>query len=99
MPKLPEATQSSLHEWIDLLRRQTGERFPTKVTAFRPEMAIHGKYGEPCPACGTPVQRIRYATNETNYCPTCQTAGKLLADRPLSRLLKNDWPRRVEDWE
>jgi formamidopyrimidine-DNA glycosylase len=97
--RLYEATQSSLREWIDLLRLQTGERFPTKVTAFRPEMAVHGKYGEPCPACGTPVQRIRYADNETNYCPTCQTEGKLLADRSLSRLLKDDWPKRMEDWE
>ena len=97
--RLYEATQSSLREWIDLLRRQTGERFPTKVTAFRPEMAVHGKYGEHCPVCGTPVQRIRYADNETNYCPTCQTGGKLLADRSLSRLLKEDWPQRVEDWE
>jgi formamidopyrimidine-DNA glycosylase len=97
--RLYEATQSSLREWIDLLREQTGERFPTKVTAFRPEMAVHGKYGEPCPVCSTPVQRIRYADNETNYCPTCQTNGKLLADRSLSRLLKDDWPRRLEDWE
>jgi formamidopyrimidine-DNA glycosylase len=97
--RLYEATQSSLHEWIGLLRQQTGERFPTKVTAFRPEMAVHGKYGEPCPVCSTPVQRIRYADNETNYCPTCQTEGKLLADRSLSRLLKNDWPKQVEDWE
>ena len=77
----------------------TGERFPTKVTAFRPEMAVHGKYGEPCPVCATPVQRIRYADNETNYCPRCQTGGKVLADRSLSRLLKDDWPRNVEDWE
>jgi formamidopyrimidine-DNA glycosylase len=97
--RLYEATQLSLRDWIDLLRKQTGDRFPSKVTAFRPEMAVHGKYGEPCPDCGTPVQRIRYADNETNYCPTCQTRGKLLADRSLSRLLKDDWPKRVEDWE
>lgn len=88
-----------LLEWTDLLRRQTGDGFPEKVTAFRPEMAVHGKFGEPCPACGTAVQRIRYADNETNYCPRCQTGGKLLADRSLSRLLKGDWPKKIDELE
>ena len=97
--RLYEAAQSSLREWIDLLHKQTGDRFPTKVTAFRPEMAAHGKYGQPCPVCDAPIQRIRYADNETNYCATCQTGGKVLADRSLSRLLKEDWPRRIEEWE
>lgn len=81
------------------LRREAGERFPDKVTAFRPEMAVHGKFGQPCPVCGTAVQRIVYAENEVNYCPRCQTGGKLLADRSLSRLLKQDWPRSVEEAE
>ena len=76
-----------------------GEGFPEKVTAFRPEMAVHGKYKQPCPACGAPVQRIRYASNEANYCAPCQTGGKVLADRALSRLLKDDWPRRLEELE
>jgi formamidopyrimidine-DNA glycosylase len=76
-----------------------GEEWPVKVTAFRPEMAVHGKYGEPCPRCGSPVQRIVYASNETNYCPTCQTGGKVLADRALSRLLGQDWPRTLEELE
>ena len=80
-------------------RKSVGEGWPTKVTAFRPEMAVHGKFGEPCPRCGTKVQRIVYADNETNYCPTCQTGGKLLADRSLSRLLKEDWPRSLEELE
>ena len=80
-------------------RVEMGDGFPGKVTAFRPEMAVHGKYGKPCPACGTSVLRIRYASNETNYCPRCQTGGKLLADRALSRLLKKDWPRSIEELE
>jgi formamidopyrimidine-DNA glycosylase len=88
-----------LHEWRDRLIEETGDRFPTKVTAFRPEMAVHGRFGKPCPVCGTPVQRIRYANNEANYCPTCQTGGKLLADRSLSRLLKGDWPKTLEELE
>jgi formamidopyrimidine-DNA glycosylase len=93
------ATRETLRLWIDRLREQTGEGFPEKVTAFRKEMAVHGRYGEPCPDCGTPIQRIRYADNETNYCPTCQTGGKLLADRALSQLLKKDWPRSLEELE
>ena len=97
--RLHRAVQSALTRWTDLLREQTGEGFPTKVTAFRPEMAVHGKFKEPCPRCGTPVQRIVYASNETNYCPTCQTEGKILADRSLSRLLKDDWPSTVEELE
>jgi len=91
------ATQQTLQDWISLLRRQTGDEFPENVTAFRPEMAVHGKFKKPCPVCGTKVQRIRYADNETNYCPRCQTGGKLLADRSLSLLLKKDWPKTVED--
>jgi formamidopyrimidine-DNA glycosylase len=97
--RLQAATVNQLAHWTDLLRRQVGEGWPTKVTAFRPEMAVHGKYGEPCPRCGTSVQRIVYADNETNYCPTCQTGGKLLADRSLSRLLGEDWPRTLEELE
>jgi len=94
-----EATRSVLREWVDRMRADAGGNFPEKVTAFREEMAVHGKYGKPCPACGTAVQRIRYADNETNYCPRCQTEGRLLADRALSRLLKQDWPRRIEELE
>lgn len=97
--RLYRATRETLHHWIEVLRRETGEGFPEKVTAFRAEMAVHGKYGKPCPDCGTPVQRIRYASNETNYCPRCQTEGQILADRALSRLLKKDWPRTVEELE
>ncbi len=97
--RLYQATRETLRHWIEVLRRETGEGFPEKVTAFRDEMAVHGKYGKPCPACGTPVQRIRYATNETNYCPRCQTEGHVLADRALSRLLKKDWPRTLEELE
>lgn len=97
--RLYDATQSILTEWIARLRAEAAVSFPENVTAFRKEMAVHGRYGEPCPVCGTSVQRIRYAENETNYCPRCQTDGKLLADRALSRLLKNDWPRTVEAWE
>lgn len=95
--RLFDAARETLTEWTDRLRRQYAGTFPTKVTAFRPEMSVHGRYGEPCPVCGTPVQRIRYATNETNYCPRCQTDGKLLADRALSRLLKQDWPRSIDE--
>jgi formamidopyrimidine-DNA glycosylase len=97
MQRIFDATRATLIEWTDRLRAETGEGFPEKVTAFRAEMAVHGRYGEPCPVCGSPVQRIRYADNETNYCPTCQTEGKLLADRALSRLLKEDWPRSLEE--
>ena len=88
-----------LTEWTDRLRQETGDGFPEKVTAFRSGMAVHGRFGEPCPRCGAPVQRIRYADNETNYCPVCQTGGRLLADRGLSRLLKQDWPRSLEELE
>jgi formamidopyrimidine-DNA glycosylase len=91
------ATREVLQEWIDRLRTQTGDGFPKHVTAFRPEMAVHGRFGQPCPICQAPVQRIRYADNETNYCPNCQTQGKILADRSLSRLLKDDWPRHLDE--
>ena len=97
--RLHEATHSTLRDWTARLRREAGDEFPEKVTAFRPEMAVHGRYGKPCPACGGPVQRIVYASNESNYCPACQTGGKLLADRALSRLLKRDWPRTLEEME
>lgn len=96
---LYEATRATLAEWTARLAAEVGEGFPEKVTAFRPEMAVHGRYGQPCPACGTPVQRIVYADNEANYCPSCQTQGKLLADRALSQLLKGDWPRTLEELE
>jgi formamidopyrimidine-DNA glycosylase len=92
-----DATKRTLVEWTERFRQQVGDGFPEKVTAFRPEMAVHGKYGEPCPVCAAPVQRIRYATNETNYCARCQTGGKLLADRALSRLLKQDWPKSIDE--
>jgi formamidopyrimidine-DNA glycosylase len=92
-----EAVRDVLAEWTDRLREQVGDTFPEKVTAFRPEMAVHGRFGKPCPVCGAPVQRIRYADNETNYCPRCQTGGRILADRSLSRLLKNDWPRSLDE--
>jgi formamidopyrimidine-DNA glycosylase len=95
--RLFAATHSTLVEWTDRLRAEAGDNFPEKVTAFRSEMAVHGKFGQPCPVCGTPVQRIRYADNETNYCARCQTEGKLLADRGLSRLLKQDWPRSIDE--
>ena len=88
-----------LGDWIEKLRAQTGTAFPEKVTAFHPDMAVHGKFGKPCPRCATAIQRIRYADNETNYCPRCQTGGKVLADRALSRLLKDDWPRTIEELE
>src|SRR6266851_2958912 len=97
--RLFNSTRETLSRWTDLLRAEAGAGFPEKVTAFRPEMAVHGKYGEACPRCGNKVQRIRYAANETNYCPTCQTSGKLLADRALSRLLRADWPRTAEELE
>ncbi|HEX4071535.1 MAG TPA: DNA-formamidopyrimidine glycosylase family protein [Planctomycetaceae bacterium] len=95
--RLWNATQDVLKEWIERLRKQTAGGFPEKVTAFRPEMAVHGRFGQPCPVCGAPVQRIRYADNETNYCPGCQTEGRILADRSLSRLLKDDWPRHLDE--
>ncbi|WP_129641966.1 Fpg/Nei family DNA glycosylase [Peristeroidobacter agariperforans] len=97
--RLYDAIQDVLTEWIERLRAEAARGFPEKVTAFRKEMAVHGKFGEPCPVCGTAVQRIRYAENETNYCPRCQTGGKLLADRALSRLLKDDWPRTIDALE
>jgi formamidopyrimidine-DNA glycosylase len=96
---LHRACTATLTRWTQLLRDEVGDGFPDKVTAFRPEMAVHGKYGQPCPVCGTKVQRIVYADNEANYCPTCQTEGRLLADRSLSRLLKEDWPRSLEELE
>jgi formamidopyrimidine-DNA glycosylase len=97
--RLYEATRATLADWTERLRRHYGATFPEKVTAFRPEMAVHGRYGKPCPVCGTAVQRIRYADNETNYCPRCQTGGQLLADRSLSRLLRKDWPRTIDELE
>jgi formamidopyrimidine-DNA glycosylase len=96
---LYHAIRESLNSWIDRLRKERNGRFPEKVTAFRPDMAVHGKYRKPCPVCGSPVQRIVHAENETNYCAKCQTGGKLLADRSLSRLLKDDWPRTLEELE
>lgn len=95
--RLFASTRAVLTEWTERLRRETGGGFPEKVTAFREGMAVHGRFRQPCPTCGTPVQRIRYAENETNYCPGCQTEGRLLADRGLSRLLKEDWPRSLEE--
>lgn len=97
--RLFAATRSTLEQWTKNLRREAGKSFPEKVTAFREEMAVHGRYGKPCPRCGKKVQRIRYASNETNYCANCQTGGKLLADRSLSRLLRQDWPRSLEELE
>lgn len=97
--RLYGATQETLTVWTDRLRREVGEGFPEKVTAFRDGMAVHGRYRQPCPVCGSPVQRIVYSENETNYCPRCQTGGRLLADRSLSRLLKSDWPRTLEELE
>lgn len=99
MEALRAAIRTTLEGWTDRLRMETGEGWPEKVTAFRSDMAVHGKFGRPCPRCGSPVQRIVYAENETNYCATCQTGGKLLADRSLSRLLKDDWPRHIDDVE
>lgn len=95
--RLYNATREVLIEWTERLRREAGGEFPAKVTAFHDEMAVHGRFGKPCPVCGTPVQRIRYASNETNYCARCQTEGKLLADRALSRLLKQDWPKSIDE--
>ena len=95
--RLYNATRDVLAEWTARLRQQTGTAFPKEVTAFRPEMAVHGKYGQPCPVCGAPVQRIVYAENETNYCARCQTGGTVLADRSLSRLLKASWPRSIDE--
>jgi formamidopyrimidine-DNA glycosylase len=97
--RLFHAVRDTLRTWIARLQAETGDRFPEQVTAFRPGMAVHGRFREPCPVCGSPVQRIRYAANEVNYCPTCQTGGRLLADRALSRLLREDWPRSLEEWE
>jgi len=95
--RLYDATRTTLIDWIERLRAETGEGFPEKVTAFRNEMAVHGKFGRPCPDCGTPVQRIVYADNETNYCARCQTGGRMLADRALSRLLHEDWPKSIDE--
>ncbi|MBI2795501.1 MAG: formamidopyrimidine-DNA glycosylase [Gemmatimonadetes bacterium] len=95
--RLFAATRSILVEWTDRLRSEAADRWPAKVTAFRPEMVVHGKFGQPCAVCGAPVQRIRYAENETNYCARCQTGGRLLADRALSRLLRDDWPRSLDE--
>jgi formamidopyrimidine-DNA glycosylase len=94
---LHAAARDVLGEWIARLRDEAGDGFPEKVTAFRPEMAVHGRFGQPCPVCGAPVQRIRYADNETNYCPGCQTGGRILADRSLSRLLHDAWPKHLDD--
>jgi formamidopyrimidine-DNA glycosylase len=97
--RLHAAAKDTLQVWTERLRTEAKNKFPAKVTAFRPEMAVHGKFGQPCPVCGTKVQRIRYAENEVNYCPRCQTGGKLLADRSLSRLLKGDWPKTIDELE
>ena len=97
--RLHRATISTLQEWIERLRSETGSEFPEKVTAFREEMAVHGRFGKPCPACGSRIQRIVYAENECNYCPRCQTGGRLLSDRSLARLLKDDWPKTIDDLE
>jgi formamidopyrimidine-DNA glycosylase len=99
LSELFDATRSTLAEWTDRLRTEAGDTFPEKVTAFHDEMAVHGRFRKPCPVCGAPVQRIRYAENETNYCARCQTGGRVLADRSLSRLLKDDWPRNIDEWE
>lgn len=97
--KLFDACRTVLARWTDLLRKEAQNSFPENVTAFRDEMAVHGRFGKPCPVCGSTIQRIRYESNETNYCPQCQTGGKLLADRAMSRLLKGDWPKTAEEWE
>jgi formamidopyrimidine-DNA glycosylase len=97
--RLLDATRQILNLWITRLGTEAADHFPEKVTAFRPQMAVHGRFNQPCPRCGSPVQRIQFADNETNYCPTCQTGGKLLADRGLSRLLKSDWPRTLDELE
>ncbi|MDB5343131.1 MAG: Formamidopyrimidine-DNA glycosylase [Schlesneria sp.] len=96
--RLLAATRETMQIWIDRLRTEANGEFPEGITAFRKEMAVHGRFGKPCPDCGSPVQRIRYADNETNYCARCQTDGKVLADRSLSRLLKDDWPRSIDEW-
>jgi formamidopyrimidine-DNA glycosylase len=95
--RLHDAARTVLREWVERLRAETGEGFPERVTAFHPKMAVHGKFEKPCPVCGAPIQRIRYADNETNYCPRCQTGGRILADRSLSRLLKDAWPKHLDD--
>ncbi|HYT75902.1 MAG TPA: zinc finger domain-containing protein, partial [Vicinamibacterales bacterium] len=97
--RLFDATRGVLREWTTRLRAETGDAFPEKVTAFRPGMAVHGRYRQPCPRCGAPIQRIAYARNESNYCPACQTGGRLLADRALSRLLRDDWPKTLDELE
>jgi formamidopyrimidine-DNA glycosylase len=97
--RLYTATLETLRTWTDRFNAEAEKSFPEKVTAFRPEMAAHGRFQQPCPRCGSPIQRIRYADNETNYCPTCQTGGKVLADRSLSRLLGADWPRTLDELE
>src|SRR6185295_13725913 len=97
--RLFEATRTTLLKWIGDLQREAGEEFPEKVTAFRDGMAVHGRYGKPCPDCGSPVQRVVYAANEANYCANCQTGGRLLADRSLSRLLREDWPKTLDELE
>jgi formamidopyrimidine-DNA glycosylase len=97
--RLYNAVRHTLQDWTQRLREEAGTKFPGKVTAFREGMAAHGRYGEPCPVCGTKIQRVRYASNETNYCPHCQTEGRLLADRALSRLLREDWPRSLDEME
>ncbi len=99
LERLRMATVKVMHDWLTRLREERGDGFPKKVTAFREGMAVHGRYGEPCPVCASPVQRVVYAANEANYCATCQTGGKLLADRALSRLLKKDWPKSLEELE
>jgi formamidopyrimidine-DNA glycosylase len=99
LARLFEATRATLTDWTERLREQARDRFPEKVTAFRADMAVHGRYGQPCPVCGAPVQRIVYAQNETNYCARCQTGGKVLADRALSRLLRKSWPRSIDELE
>jgi formamidopyrimidine-DNA glycosylase len=99
LEELNQVTVESLTEWTDRLKREAGGAFPEKVTAFHPKMGAHGKYEKPCPICQTPIQRIVYESRETNYCPTCQTGGKLLADRSLSRILREDWPRTLEELE
>jgi len=99
LDRLHGATRATLTAWIERLRAEVGKGFPDKVTAFHDAMAVHGRYRKPCPVCGSPVQRVRYAENEMNYCATCQTGGKVFADRSLSRLLKDDWPRSLDEWE
>lgn len=99
LDRLHHAAQDTLRTWIERLRRDTGDHFPERVSAFRDGMAVHGRYRKPCPVCGAPVQRVRYAENEVNYCATCQAGGRVFADRALSRLLKDDWPRSLDEWE